>query len=73
MNSTQIVESQGSQLQLVCAEVTGAYSNPPQSGIDKDLTSLLVLRAGNVCWKSIAQEHGPKTDKEVELTLKGFS
>ena len=48
MHSTQIVESQGSQSQLVRAEVTGAYSNPPRSVIDKDLTSLSVLQARNV-------------------------
>ena len=48
MDSSQITESQGRQLQPVRAEVTGVYSNPPCSGIDKDLTSLLVLRALNV-------------------------
>ena len=48
MDSSQIAEPQGSQSQLVSAEVTGAYSNAPRSGIDKDLTSLSVLRARNV-------------------------
>ena len=40
---TQIAESQGRHV-----EVTGAYLNPNRAGIDKDLISLLVLRALNV-------------------------